>query len=94
MQGIYRQTVHQQNSKGARPKSTIKFENDYDFEQANNKFEELRQELAKLKVGEDAKPEQVDFLFLFTIMFAISQHIRSFGFCLLCKPNLYCSNKT
>lgn len=51
--------MHNQNSKGQRPKTTIKFESDYDFEQANNKFEELRLELAKLKVGEEAKPEQV-----------------------------------
>lgn len=54
--------MHSQNGKGGRPKTTIKFESDYDFEQANNKFEELRLELAKLKVGEEAKPEQV-FLF-------------------------------
>lgn len=52
--------MHQQNSKGARPKSVIKFESDYDFEQANTKFEELRLELAKLKVGgEEVKPDQV-----------------------------------
>uniref|UniRef100_A0A1L8DW10 Uncharacterized protein n=1 Tax=Nyssomyia neivai TaxID=330878 RepID=A0A1L8DW10_9DIPT len=37
---------------------SIKFDSDYDFEQANNKFEELRSQLAKLKVGEEAKPEQ------------------------------------
>lgn len=39
---------------------TIKFDSDYDFEQANNKFEELRSQLSKLKVGEEAKPEQVN----------------------------------
>lgn len=56
--------MHNQNSKGVRPKTTIKFESDYDFEQANTKFEELRLELAKLKVGEEAnKPEQVFFVF-------------------------------
>ncbi|GAB0088526.1 protein LSM14 homolog B [Sergentomyia squamirostris] len=37
---------------------SIKFDSDYDFEQANSKFEELRSQLAKLKVGEEAKPEQ------------------------------------
>lgn len=41
---------------------TIKFENEFDFEQANNKFEELRLELAKLKVGtttEETKSTEV-----------------------------------
>uniref|UniRef100_A0A7G3B3I1 Uncharacterized protein n=1 Tax=Lutzomyia longipalpis TaxID=7200 RepID=A0A7G3B3I1_LUTLO len=42
----------------ARTGKSIKFDSDYDFEQANNKFEELRSQLAKLKVGEEAKPEQ------------------------------------
>lgn len=57
---IFRQNLHSQNNKGRPPKTTIKFESDYDFEQANNKFEELRLELiSKLKVGEEAKPEQV-----------------------------------
>lgn len=46
--------------KGGRPKNTIKFEQDYDFEQANNKFEELRSQLSKLKVGDEAKTEQVN----------------------------------
>lgn len=27
---------------GAKPKNTLKFDNDYDFEQANTEFEELR----------------------------------------------------
>lgn len=44
---------------GNRAKNLLKFENDYDFEQANNKFEELRSQLSKLKVGDEAKPEQV-----------------------------------
>jgi protein LSM14 len=39
---------------------TLKFDNEFDFEQANSKFEELRTQLAKLKVGtEEIKPEQV-----------------------------------
>lgn len=42
-----------------RTKNLLKFENDYDFEQANNKFEELRSQLSKLKVGEEVKPEQL-----------------------------------
>ncbi|XP_052565446.1 protein LSM14 homolog B isoform X2 [Culex pipiens pallens] len=33
-----------------RTKNLLKFENDYDFEQANNKFEELRSQLSKLKL--------------------------------------------
>ncbi|XP_055840409.1 protein LSM14 homolog A isoform X5 [Episyrphus balteatus] len=45
-------------SKNNRPKNTIKFEQDFDFEQANNKFEELRSQLAKLKVGDEPKAEQ------------------------------------
>lgn len=44
---------------GNRTKNLLKFENDYDFEQANNKFEELRSQLSKLKVGEEVKPEQL-----------------------------------
>ncbi|XP_058466356.1 protein LSM14 homolog B-B isoform X2 [Malaya genurostris] len=43
-----------------RAKNLLKFENDYDFEQANNKFEELRSQLSKLKVGDDVKPEQLN----------------------------------
>jgi protein LSM14 len=46
--------------------NTLKFENEFDFEQANSKFEELRTQLAKLKVGgteEVVKPtEQVNYL--------------------------------
>lgn len=73
--------MHQQNNPnkgigtGRPPKTTIKFEGDYDFEQANNKFEELRLELAKLKVGDEAKPEQVDTLLLFVCLrFTIAWH--------------------
>ncbi|XP_055530617.1 protein LSM14 homolog B isoform X4 [Wyeomyia smithii] len=43
-----------------RGKNLLKFENDYDFEQANNKFEELRSQLSKLKVGDEVKPEQLN----------------------------------
>jgi len=55
----FRQNLNTQNNKNGRPKTTIKFESDFDFEQANTKFEEMRLSLAKLKVGEEAKPEQV-----------------------------------
>lgn len=41
------------------PRNPIKFEQDFDFEQANNKFEELRSQLSKLKVGDEPKSEQV-----------------------------------
>lgn len=44
---------------GQRAKNLLKFDNDYDFEQANSKFEELRSQLSKLKVGEEVKPEQI-----------------------------------
>lgn len=60
--------MNNQNVKG-RPKTTIKFESDYDFEQANNKFEELRLTLAKLKVGEEAKPEQVNLILVLKFKF-------------------------
>ncbi|XP_053606217.1 protein LSM14 homolog B-B isoform X2 [Plodia interpunctella] len=41
-----------------RNKNTLKFDNDYDFEQANTEFEELRSQLAKTKISEgEAKPE-------------------------------------
>ena len=75
-----------QNNKG-RPKTTIKFESDFDFEQANTKFDEMRLSLAKLKVGEEAKPEQV-FIILFQLYFfypnafelVIGQMITYFSF--------------
>lgn len=52
------------------PRNPIKFEQDFDFEQANNKFEELRSQLAKLKVGDEPKSEQVFFIsFLFVCTF-------------------------
>ncbi|CAH0546262.1 unnamed protein product [Brassicogethes aeneus] len=41
-----------QPNQGNKPKNTLKFENDYDFEQANTEFEELRSQLAKVKVDE------------------------------------------
>lgn len=34
--------TNQTNNAGAKPKNTLKFDNDYDFEQANTEFEELR----------------------------------------------------
>lgn len=42
-----------------RNKNTLKFDNDYDFEQANTEFEELRSQLAKAKIsdGEVVKVE-------------------------------------
>lgn len=61
LQQSFRQNLNTQNNKG-RPKTTIKFESDFDFEQANTKFEEMRLSLAKLKVGEEAKPEQVQVI--------------------------------
>ena len=62
--------------KSRNPGKSIKFDSDYDFEQANNKFEELRTQLAKLKVGDnnsDGKTEQqvVVFLFHFSFLFFV-----------------------
>lgn len=37
-----------QPTQGNKAKNTLKFENDYDFEQANTEFEELRSQLAKV----------------------------------------------
>uniref|UniRef100_U5EYV6 Putative trailer hitch n=1 Tax=Corethrella appendiculata TaxID=1370023 RepID=U5EYV6_9DIPT len=48
-----------QQTGNARTKNTLKFDKDYDFEQANNKFEELRLQLSKLKVGDEVKLDQV-----------------------------------
>ncbi|XP_044266085.1 protein LSM14 homolog B-like, partial [Tribolium madens] len=39
-----------QPTPGNKAKNTLKFENDYDFEQANTEFEELRSQLAKVSV--------------------------------------------
>lgn len=58
---MYRQHNQNQNNQnqnknqpgGPKPKSTLKFENDYDFEQANTEFEELRSKLAKTKISDD-----------------------------------------
>ncbi|RVE40499.1 hypothetical protein evm_014851 [Chilo suppressalis] len=36
-----------------RNKNTLKFDNDYDFEQANTEFEELRSQLAKTKISDE-----------------------------------------
>ncbi|XP_014092194.1 protein LSM14 homolog A isoform X1 [Bactrocera oleae] len=47
-------------NKPRNPKNAIKFLQDFDFEQANVKFEELRSQLSKLKVGEEPKTEQIN----------------------------------
>lgn len=48
--GGYRppQGGNQPNHQGGKPKNTLKFENDYDFEEANTHFEELRSQLGKV----------------------------------------------
>lgn len=78
LQQSFRQNINNQANKG-RPKTTIKFESDFDFEQANTKFEEVRLSLAKLKVGEEVKPadqqvEQVLTLFSILPNFKIGRH--------------------
>lgn len=65
---FYRQNQNKPNQngiiqqRGNKNQNTLKFENEFDFEQGNSKFEELRTQLAKLKVGtEEIKdPEQVN----------------------------------
>lgn len=49
----------QQGIVSGRPKNILKFENDYDFEQANTEFDKIRVQLAKVKIteGETPKPE-------------------------------------
>lgn len=52
------------------PRNPIKFDKDFDFEQANNKFEELRSQLSKLKVGDEPKStEQVSFFISLLFIF-------------------------
>lgn len=48
--------------RGNNKPNTLKFDSEFDFEQANSQFEELRSELAKLKVGseETKTPDQVN----------------------------------
>ncbi|XP_063979990.1 protein LSM14 homolog A isoform X5 [Diachasmimorpha longicaudata] len=56
--GVFRS--NQPGNAGAKPKNTLKFENDYDFEQANTEFEELRSRLAKTKIDAGAENEKKD----------------------------------
>lgn len=58
-------------NKPRNPKNAIKFLQDFDFEQANVKFEELRSQLSKLKVGEEPKTEQVFIRFILLILFVL-----------------------
>ena len=51
---------NQPGNAGAKPKNTLKFDNDYDFEQANTQFEELRSQLAKTKIDSGADNEKKD----------------------------------
>ncbi|XP_076639520.1 LSM14 family protein trailer hitch isoform X2 [Colletes latitarsis] len=51
---------NQPGNTGAKPKNTLKFDNDYDFEQANTEFEELRSQLAKTKIDSGADNEKKD----------------------------------
>ncbi|XP_034943631.1 protein LSM14 homolog A isoform X2 [Chelonus insularis] len=51
---------HQPGNTGGKPKNTLKFDNDYDFEQANTEFEELRSRLAKTKLESGTDNEKKD----------------------------------
>ncbi|KAG7200431.1 hypothetical protein KM043_017882 [Ampulex compressa] len=50
----------QAGNTGAKPKNTLKFDKDYDFEQANTEFEELRSQLAKTKIDAGTDNEKKD----------------------------------
>lgn len=48
-----------------RNKNTLKFDKDYDFEQANTEFEELRSQLAKTKISDgDVKVEESEVIII------------------------------
>ncbi|KAK9693492.1 Scd6-like Sm domain [Popillia japonica] len=48
-------TTAQATQPGSKPKNTLKFDNDYDFEEANTHFEEMiRNKLGKMKLDEGA----------------------------------------
>ncbi|XP_008545205.1 protein LSM14 homolog B isoform X1 [Microplitis demolitor] len=51
---------NQAGNAGGKPKNTLKFDNDYDFEQANTEFEELRSRLAKTKIDVGTENEKKD----------------------------------
>lgn len=97
-QQSFRQNMTNQNNKG-RPKTTIKFESDFDFEQANTKFEEMRLNSAKLKVTEEVKPEQVLFdssdLLFFALVCTCSAQTAWFcrSFVFLIVFHIYSSDK-
>lgn len=66
---------------------TLKFENEFDFEKANSKFEELRSELSKLKVGTEeikTNPEQVKLFLLF-----MSPYLAYYKLCFLILIRIY-----
>lgn len=48
-----------------RNKNTLKFDKDYDFEQANTEFEELRSQLAKTKISDGEAKVEVRFYILY-----------------------------
>lgn len=74
------QQQQQQQNRGN--SKQLKFENEFDFEQANSKFEELRTQLSKLKVGseETKAPEQVNWLVLLFLS-PIWRFVCVFSFC-------------
>ncbi|XP_015587646.1 protein LSM14 homolog B isoform X1 [Cephus cinctus] len=51
---------NQPGNANIKPKNTLKFDNDYDFEQANTEFEELRSQLAKTKIDAGTENEKKD----------------------------------
>ncbi|XP_011882532.1 PREDICTED: protein LSM14 homolog A isoform X2 [Vollenhovia emeryi] len=52
--------MNQANNTGLKAKNTLKFDNDYDFEQANTQFEEMKSQFAKAKIDGGADSEKKD----------------------------------
>lgn len=60
MQTGYRMQPGQMPNQPPKPKNTLKFDSEYDFEQANTEFEELRSKLAKVKIEEPNKSVELN----------------------------------
>ncbi|XP_044735115.1 protein LSM14 homolog B isoform X6 [Chrysoperla carnea] len=58
--GYRNQQGGQSQNQAMKVKNLLKFDNDYDFEQANTEFEELRSQLAKVKIDEPNKSTELN----------------------------------
>lgn len=72
----------QQQPGQAKPKSgtTLKFDNDYDFEVANTQFEELRSQLSKVKISERQFINIKNYIILFQTFFTEYRFYNSDSF--------------